>query len=205
MAREPVAGNVKTRLAREVGFATATRFARQSVGALLQRVGRDARWQTHLAVTPDTSMASRCWPRGVTRSAQGPGDLGQRMQRLVQRMPPGPAVIVGTDIPGIRADHIVRAFRLLGSHDAVLGPAADGGYWLVGLKRCPRLLQPFHNVRWSTPGALADTLANLDGRAVAFAAPLDDVDDARALHSNAVAVGRRVLPASRRLAAAWAC
>ncbi len=58
----------------------------------------------------------------------------------------------------------------------MFGPAPDGGYWLVGLKRVPRLLAPFAGVRWSSPHALADTLANLDGLRVVFAATLSDVD-----------------------------
>jgi glycosyltransferase A (GT-A) superfamily protein (DUF2064 family) len=103
-------------------------------------------------------------------------------------------VIIGTDIPGITPAHIAQAFRLLGRHDAVFGPADDGGYWLVGLKRRPRLPHPFTSVRWSSPHALADTLANLEGTTVAFVATLSDVDDARAFGSVATDFGRRVLP-----------
>ena len=83
-----------------------------------------------------------------------------------------PSIIVGSDIPAIEAEHIAQAFRLLGRNDAVFGPAADGGYWLIGLKRMPKALAPFAGVRWSSPHALADTLANLKGKRVAFAATL---------------------------------
>lgn len=193
MAKEPVAGRAKTRLAREAGVAAATRFARHAAAALVQRVGRDRRWQTILAISPDAGLASRCWPPGVPRIAQGRGDLGCRMQRLLLRLPPGPVVIVGTDIPDVRPAHIAEAFARLGRHDAVFGPATDGGYWLVGLRRRPRLLHPFTRVRWSSPHALADTLANLDGRAVAMVARLSDVDDARAFRATAGAFARRVV------------
>lgn len=98
------------------------------------------------------------------------------MQRLFQRLPPGPAIIVGGDIPAIRVAHVAHAFRLLGKSDAVFGRAPDGGYWLVGLRRSPRVLAPFAGVRWSGPHALADTLRNLEGRHIAFAATLSDVD-----------------------------
>jgi rSAM/selenodomain-associated transferase 1 len=194
MAKLPVAGAVKTRLAREIGVAGATRFARHAAVALLQRVGFDRRWQTTLAVAPDHGLRSRVWPRGMARMPQGGGDLGARMQRVFTSTPPGPVLIVGTDVPGIRPAHIAQAFRLLGRDEAVFGPAMDGGYWLVGLKRRPRVLRPFANVRWSSPHALADTLANLAGRAVAFVATLSDVDDARDLHLSAASLGRRVLP-----------
>ena len=104
-----------------------------------------------------------------------------------RRLPPGPAIIVGSDIPAIKPSDIARAFRLLGNVDAVFGRARDGGYWLVGLRRSPRLLAPFANVRWSGPHALADTLRNLQGQRVAFAATLSDVDseeDYRRLREN---------------------
>jgi uncharacterized protein len=193
MAKAPVAGGVKTRLAREVGVAEATRFARHGAAALLARVGPDQRWQTILAVAPDKAVAGRFWPHHVPRIPQGSGDVGIRMHRVVERLPPGPTIIVGTDIPGITRDHIAQAFRLLGRHDAVFGPAADGGYWLVGLKRRPHLLRIFANVRWSSPHALADTLVNLRGRAVGLVETLSDVDDAKDLAAHAGRFGRRVL------------
>jgi rSAM/selenodomain-associated transferase 1 len=176
MAKAPVAGRVKTRLAAEAGLAVALRFTRHSLVALGQRVGLDARWSASLAVTPDTAARSRIWPRCMPTTPQGGGDLGARMQRLCDRALPGPLVIIGTDIPDIEPAHIAAAFRLLGRHDAVLGPAQDGGYWLIGMRRRPRILRPFGGVRWSSAQALGDTLANLRGRSVAMVATLRDVD-----------------------------
>ena len=181
MAKAPVAGAAKTRLARQVGLATATRFARHCTAALIARVGFDPRWETSLWVTPDASCTSRHWPRGLARVPQGRGNLGDRMQRILDRAAPGPVVIVGTDIPGITPAHIMQAFRILGGAQCVFGRAADGGYWLVGARRRPHTPRPFADVRWSSEHALTDTLANLAGRSVGFAATLDDVDDAAAL------------------------
>ena len=195
MAKAPVAGGAKTRLAREIGAAAATRFARQATAALLQRVAHDPRWQTVLAASPDAAVTSRCWPRGIARVGQGRGDLGRRMQRVMERMPPGPVAIVGTDVPGITPALVADAFLRLGRHEAVFGPATDGGYWLVGMRRRPRRLRPFFDVRWSSPHALADTLANLDGRTVAFIATLSDVDDAQALAAVQPSLGRHISPA----------
>jgi len=98
------------------------------------------------------------------------------MQRLLTRLPPGPVVIVGSDIPALSPSLLAGAFKCLGSADAVIGRATDGGYWLIGLKRSPKVLSPFADVRWSGPHALADTLANLEGKRVAFVATLRDVD-----------------------------
>jgi rSAM/selenodomain-associated transferase 1 len=178
MAKNPSAGRVKRRLAASVGAVAAARFYRTCLAHTLMRLGRDPRWRTLLAVSPDRDVRAPYWPRGIGRMPQGGGDLGVRMQRAFRRLPPGPAIIVGSDIPAIKPSDIARAFRLLGNGDAVLGRAPDGGYWLVGLRRSPRLLAPFANVRWSGPHALADTLRNLQGHRVAFAATLSDVDTA---------------------------
>lgn len=196
MAKLPVAGSVKTRLARAIGVARATGFARHAMAALLQRVGRDRRWQTTIAIAPDPGVAARCWPRRLPRMPQGSGNLGARMQRIFDRAAPGPVLIIGTDVPRITPAYIAEAFRRLGRCDAVFGPATDGGYWLVGLRRRPRVLRIVADVRWSSPHALADTLANLDGRAVAFVTTLSDVDDARGLVASAAYCGRCVLPAT---------
>ncbi len=198
MVKAPVAGRVKTRLARETGVAPATRFSRHVTAALLDRVGRDRRWHTMLAVTPDVERRGRFWPCRFERGAQGSGDLGKRMQRVMNGLPPGPAIIVGSDIPGIRAIHIARAFKVLGGHDAVLGPAPDGGYWLVGLKRSPRIPRPFANARWSTSNARADTLANLEDSRVALVTELEDVDNAADLKVLHVTAGRRIWLAKER-------
>lgn len=176
MAKAPRAGRIKQRLAASVGAVSAARFYRTCLTHTLMRLGRDPRWRMVLAVSPDGDVIAPYWPRGIERVAQGGGDLGTRMQRLFRRLPPGPAIIVGSDIPAIRPSDIASAFRLLGKSDAVFGRAADGGYWLVGLRRCPRVLSPFANVRWSSLHALADTLRNFAGLRIAFAATLSDVD-----------------------------
>jgi len=176
MVKQPLLGRVKTRLARKIGPVAATFFYRHAVRALLLRLQGDRRWQTILSVAPDTATGSNVWPCGLSRVAQGRGDLGARMLRPFERLPPGPLLLIGSDIPQVRPKHIADAFRLLGGHDAVLGPAEDGGFWLVGMKRRPRLLRPFDGVSWSRADTMARTLANLEGHDVCFASVLNDVD-----------------------------
>ena len=178
MLKEPRVGRVKTRLGREIGMVEATWWLRHQTRALLRRI-QDPRWRLILAVAPDTSAARRVWPAHLSCFPQGPGDLGQRMARLMQGLPPGPVCIVGGDIPGMRRLHIARAFKALGSTDAVFGPAPDGGYWLVGLKRVahpPAGL--FENVRWSSPHALSDSRKSLGTLTVRLVDTLQDVDTA---------------------------
>ncbi len=221
MAKAPVCGAVKTRLASEIGPVAATALARTLTAALLREIAGDRRFRTILAISPDharhapfmawsltfrhpgtatraVSGIAKCGdvahyskrPRisenalsGVTIAAgkrqripQGRGGLGHRMQCIFDRCGQGPLIIVGTDIPFITSEMIANAFRSLRRADAVFGRAEDGGYWLVGLRRRPKRLAPFENVRWSSPYALADTLQNLRAHRIAFAATLFDID-----------------------------
>lgn len=178
MAKQPVMGRVKSRLAGQSSAPEAVRFYRNCLRTVVARLSADPRWRTVLAITPDTALSAPTWPSSIARIAQGRGDLGQRMQRLAEIPHAQRVIVVGTDIPAIRPTHIARAFQLLGNHDAVFGPAEDGGFWLAGLKRCPRVRRPFAGVRWSRPETLADTLAKLNGARAGFANTLSDVDTA---------------------------
>jgi uncharacterized protein len=194
MVKSPVLGLAKRRLGREIGATRATRFYRTCLAHTVLRLASDSRWQTLLAVTPDKDVAQRFWRSlRTSRVPQGGGDLGKRMQRLFNRLPPGPAIIVGSDIPSLTSLRVAEAFGLLGRADAVLGPAPDGGYWLIGLKRVPKILAPFAGVRWSGPHALADTVTNLKGKRVVYAAKLDDVDEGESCRSE-IARAERLIP-----------
>ncbi len=175
MAKAPVAGRVKTRLGRDIGMTAAAWWFRHQVDRTIRNL-TDPRWQTVLALSPD---GARLPAASLPRMDQGRGDLGQRMARIFRVLPPGPALIVGADIPSMRRRHIARGFRALGDHEAVFGPATDGGFWLVGMKRV-RPVAPglFRGVRWSSEHALADSLATLAGVSVVMVDTLCDVDRA---------------------------
>lgn len=177
MLKEPRPGRVKTRLGRDLGMTVAAWWFRHQVKRLLRTL-RDPRWHLVLAVSPDREgMRSRIWPVDLPRIPQGRGDLGDRMGRVFRTLPPGPVAIIGADIPGVTPQRIADAFAALGNHEAVFGPAPDGGYWLIGLKRSgPIPTTLFEGVRWSSEHALADTIASLPGFRIAKVAPLRDVD-----------------------------
>ena len=164
MVKEPHPGRVKTRLGRDLGMVGAAWWFRHQTRRLLRRI-EDPRWQVVLAVAPDVE------------GLQSRGNLGDRMARML-RAAPGAACVIGADIPGINRKELARAFDALGRHDAVFGPAPDGGYWLVGLKP-PRRAPPslFDAVRWSGPHALADSRATLPGYRIAQVSTLRDVDE----------------------------
>ncbi|MEQ9258695.1 MAG: TIGR04282 family arsenosugar biosynthesis glycosyltransferase [Roseovarius sp.] len=179
MLKVPQAGRVKTRLGREIGPVRAAWWFRHQSARLVRRL-QDPRWRLVLAVAPDREgKLWRGWPAHLPRVPQGPGDLGARMARLLRGMPPGPVCVVGADIPGLERAHVARAFAVLGSHDAVFGPAEDGGFWLVGMKRVARPPATlFQSVRWSSPHALEDSMASLPGCRIALVDTLADVDSA---------------------------
>ncbi len=176
MVKEPVAGRVKTRLGRDIGMVAAAWWFRHQTRRLLRSL-EDPRWTLVLAVSPDTALVSRFWPGHLARMPQGRGDLGVRMARAIDGIP-GPVLLIGGDIPGVTRAHIAGAFRALGSAASVVGPASDGGFWLIGLRngtrRYPGL---FHGVTWSSPTTLVETLPTRPAP-VAIAATLGDIDTA---------------------------
>lgn len=177
-ARQPRFGTVKTRLAADLGPGAALAFYRRTLARLLKGLGQDGRWTTWLAVTPAAAARRRQpWQAGLPLMAQAEGNLGDRMATVFRDLPPGPAIIVGSDIPDLRPAHIAAAFRLLDDNDVVFGPTPDGGYYLIGLRPERRDGPLFEQVRWSTRHALADTRASLPrGCRIAHLPELMDID-----------------------------
>ena len=198
-ALAPRLGRVKRRLAADLGALAALRFHRLNTQVLLRRLSGDPRWTTWLAVTPDQGAreTAAIWRHRGPLLAQGGGDLGARMDRVLRWLPPGPVVIVGSDIPGIDPARVAAAFGALGRADFVLGPAADGGYWLIGARRRPTVHLPFVGVRWGGAQALADTRANMAGTVVLLD-ELQDVDTAADLARVDSAAWTRLVTPPRR-------
>ena len=179
--KAPRAGRAKTRLAKDIGAARAAGFYRHATQTLTQRLGRDPRWQLLMAVDPPCVLESgweNIWPPHLTRIGQGGGDLGDRMGRVFEKLPPGPVLIIGSDAPQISTAQIAQAFKKLRGADAVFGPAPDGGYWLIGMRRDYAAPNLFENVRWSTEHALKDTIKTLPSTyRISYLSELDDVDE----------------------------
>ncbi len=165
--RAPKLGQVKTRLGAAIGSIKAVQFYRQCLKRTIETLV-DRRWTLEIALTPDGAKI----PTSATCRPQGRGDLGIRMARALDRK--GATLVIGTDIPHVTRAHIAKAFRALEGAQVVLGPATDGGYWLIGTSGPGRLrLAP---VRWSTSFALHDTRTALNRKRVAIVDQLGDVD-----------------------------
>ena len=174
-AKVPRLGMAKRRLAAGIGDRAALRFHAATLTALLRDLKSCRRFDVVLAVTPDRVRLRL--PVRVDRIDQGHGDLGVRMARALRRYRRARVALIGCDIPDAGARDARAAFRALGTADAVFGPAADGGYWLIALGP-RRPVELFGNARWSTRHALADTLTRFRHHRVGFVRRLTDVDTA---------------------------
>ncbi len=176
MAKAPRVGVGKSRLAADVGRVEAWRINR-ALHALTLRVACDPRWRTLLCVTPDAAILldlPGVWPRGLPRCAQGAGDLGARLARALT--PLRKVAVIGTDCPLLTRAHIAAGFTALKRSPFVLGPARDGGFWLLGARSGAAAARAMGDVRWSTQHAAADVVRNLGAGAVTRLAQLQDVD-----------------------------
>lgn len=163
-AKAPVSGLAKTRLAPALGADGAARLARRLLHHAVGQALAAGLGPVDLCVTPDRhhpDFADLATRPGLTLSDQGDGDLGMRMSAALSRVLAGcaGALLIGTDAPALDAAYLRQAAAALQTHDAVFGPAADGGYALVGLRQpAPEL---FAEMRWSHPGVMADTRIRL--------------------------------------------
>jgi rSAM/selenodomain-associated transferase 1 len=183
-ARAPQLGRVKTRLAADVGNAAAL-AAYLELGRTCWHEVTMARRLTAaraiLAFTPsDAEESMAAWlPGADAYLPQCAGDLGARMRHALERETAAGArriLTIGTDCPTLSAATIVVAFDSLRDADVVIGPATDGGYYLIGVREPHEVL--FRDVPWSSDRTLAVTLerAGEAGLSVRLLEKLSDVD-----------------------------
>jgi len=192
-ARDPAPGRVKTRLARTVGDDAAAALYAALVRDLRDRLAGATCAVRWAVAAPDDGFAARFALDPATVFPQPDGDLGARLAGALARMLDegfARCAIVGSDVPELDAPIVGRAFAALRDADVVLGPAIDGGYYLVAA-RAPHDL--FRDVAWSTSTVLADTLARAAalGLRTALLEPLLDVDEERDLDALVDLVARR--------------
>lgn len=149
-AKFPRAGEAKTRLAPMVGEAGAAEIHRRLVERTLRTVRESGLpFAVHTTGASDEDFAE--WlGADVPLVEQGEGDLGARLARVE-----APAILLGADIPGLTAAHLRQAARALESAPVVIGPASDGGYYLLGFTRPVPMLWP--GMAWGTSAVLDET------------------------------------------------
>lgn len=170
-AKYPRPGKAKTRLAPLLGEAGAAQLHRRLVERTLATVRASglpfALWATGAAHAEFADWLGA----DVPLIAQGDGDLGARLARV-----PAPAILLGADVPGLKVAHLRAAAAALEEMPLVIGPARDGGYYLLGFKEEMPFL--WSEMPWGTERVLNDTETRLKAREVPYRLlePLDDCD-----------------------------
>jgi hypothetical protein len=171
-ARYPTPGEAKTRLIPALGPEGAAALHRRMVERTLAQV-RASGLPFELRVTGAEPDAFRDWLGPVHAADQGEGGLGERLLRAA---PPYPVILIGADAPDVGLEHLRAAADALALAPAAIGPAEDGGYWLLGLARA--IPGVFDRVDWGTDAVFTQTLARLRAAGVepAILPALADLD-----------------------------
>ncbi len=182
MAKYPEPGQVKTRLAAEIGAGHAAELSKRFILDLLQTLSsRD--WEIQMALYPwerKAEMSTVVGEKYVLVPQRG-RDLGERMEHVfIQLFAEAfqEIIMIGADAPDLPAEFVVEAFSALADHDAVLGPACDGGYYLIGFRRGIFSPQVLDGLPWSTPEIFVQQLKRLreQNLQVYILPPWQDID-----------------------------
>ena len=163
----PEEGRVKTRLSNELDAAIAVELYRNFVMDLLSMLDETG-IPFQIVYSPESSQGKFVeWlgSKYFYMPQQG-DDLGRRMKNALTRTferGSGRAVVIGSDSPNLPVELIHEAFSSLETHDAVIGPSADGGYYLIGFNSNTLLPEAFEGIQWSTNAVFRTTIARLEG------------------------------------------
>lgn len=203
--KAPVKGEVKTRLAAALGDDAALDLYRRFVLDILDTLDRTG-IPVSICYSPSDSgnSVARWLGPGRHYQPQEGADVGERMQNAFQQAFSGGAtraVLIGSDIPDLPAQVLSDAMAGLLTHDAVIGPALDGGYYLVGFRSDTFLPGIFRGIEWSTDTVLTGTLAVFarEGRAVLRLPPWRDVDTLEDLRDLSARGRRSAFSSSRTM------
>lgn len=174
--RNPELGKVKTRLAKTIGDEKALKVYKD---LLLHTMKVTQNLDCDKFVFYDKTIENNdLWTAALYKKrTQSGADLGSRMQDAIQTLFDlgyQNCIIIGSDLFDLQANHINEAFNKLESNHAVIGPAEDGGYYLLGLKKVIPSL--FKNKNWGTATVLSDTLKDLENYKIEFTETLNDID-----------------------------
>ena len=174
--RNPELGKVKTRLAKTIGDAKALAVYND---LLLHTMQKTQQLDCDKFVFYDSTIVEEdIWPTAnYQKKLQASGDLGQRMQQAFEdlfELGYQNCIIIGSDLFDMKTIIIEDAFEKMLTNDVVIGPAEDGGYYLLGLKKSTALI--FENKKWGTETVFQETLKDLKGQQVGLLQTLNDID-----------------------------
>lgn len=182
-AKNPEAGKVKTRLAATLGNEEALAIYRQLLSHTVS-VTEDLTVHKFVFYSSHIDQNDVWDSKKYYKEIQQGNDLGERMQHAVGSIFQkgyDKVVIIGTDCPGLSAEIIINAFAYLQSHNLAIGPAEDGGYYLLGMKKMHREL--FDGILWSTSTVLSTTMKKATALQITYSLlpVLQDVDEEKDL------------------------
>ena len=177
-ARRPEISIGKTRLKNKIGKALGANFYYNNLLRTIAKINSDKRINIKLCVTPDSSLQN--WSKSIfpniKRIPQGAGDIGEKMWRVFSKNHKK-TIIIGSDIPNITNKIILNAWKKLYSSSVVLGPAEDGGFWLIGISQSKKIKGLFNNINWSQRNTLEQVKNNIHpSKKISFVTTLKDVD-----------------------------
>jgi rSAM/selenodomain-associated transferase 1 len=171
-AKYPEPGKVKTRLAKDIGKEEAARIYSGMAETIIHNLSKSSKYKTIIFFDPPerkTDFENWLQNNGYNLLPQDGKSLGEKMANaFIKAFSLGAkkVVIIGTDCIEVSDDIISQAFDTLHRVDVVLGPAEDGGYYLLGLKG--PISEIFNDIHWSTSNVLNQTLKKLEGKGLKF-------------------------------------
>jgi rSAM/selenodomain-associated transferase 1 len=183
----PEPGRVKTRLARDIGWKNASLIYSEIAQSVIGKVSKSSEYETLIFFDPPEKKEDvRRWLKNANLNLlpQEGNPLGERMLNAFEKafsLGAKSAVIIGTDCMEVSDKTVLEAFQALREVDAVLGPARDGGYYLLGLNRA--LPWIFKDIKWSTSLVLSQTIKKIEEKKLRFKLlkTLTDIDTVRDL------------------------
>lgn len=188
--RNPISGQVKTRLAKDIGDERALAIYLQLLQHTLE-ITRSLSFRKFIYYADEVSDYDLWSVPGYTKRKQRGNDLGERMLNAFKELFDQGftrIIIIGSDCLQLKTDTLEKAVALLESNSAVIGPASDGGYYLLGLtKFYPDL---FIDKPWSTNKVFAKTIDDLINQGISYTLleELNDIDDATDLEENGIPI-----------------
>jgi rSAM/selenodomain-associated transferase 1 len=151
----PLAGSVKTRLAKDIGNENAVSFYKKCINALVEEHS-NAPYDVIYAI----NSAEHDWSDYIESNqmiVQANGSLTEKLSDVFEKVD-SPTIVIGSDLPDLNQDDILQAFESLKKNDCVIGPAKDGGYYLIGMKK---YYEVFDGIDWSTEKVFEQTMKQL--------------------------------------------
>jgi rSAM/selenodomain-associated transferase 1 len=188
--RNPISGQVKTRLAKDIGDERALEIYLQLLQHTLE-ITRGLSFRKFIYYADEVSDYDLWSVPGYTKRKQNGNDLGERMLNSFKELFDQGftrIIIIGSDCLQLKTETLEEAVALLESNAAVIGPASDGGYYLLGLTKFYPAL--FIDKPWSTDKVFAKTIADFNQQGISYALleELSDIDDSTDLEENGISI-----------------